>query len=98
MAIRNKNYYVAFSNALLTITMLSNEFNKELEQDASQLINFIFNAFKISDKEKARFKEIALNDLTVLSTIIDADAFSFNAGEMDYPEIADYLHMKSFLT
>ena len=95
MAIRNKNYYVAFSNALLTITMLSNNFNKELEQDASQLINFIFNAFKISDKEKAHFKEIALNDLTVLSTIIDADAFAFNAGEKDYPNIADYLHMKS---
>ena len=94
MTLKNKNNYMAFCNALLTITMLSNEFNNELEEDASLIIELFAKAFDVKEDDANYMKKIICDDLTIISTSVDAEAFSSNRGEQEYPEVSNYLYIK----
>ena len=90
-----KHNYLAISNALLFSTMLSNNFNEDLEKDTNKIIDFVSSAFKLSEKENKECKKLFSDDLTILSTFKDVEAYLVNQGEKDYPEISDYLYLKS---
>lgn len=95
MEIKENKTYLAFSNMLLTITMLSNEFNNELEEDSYKIIKFIGNVFELSKQEINECKNLIRNDLTILSTNDDVIAFKENRGYKDFPLIDEFLYLKS---
>ena len=94
MTLKNKNNYSAFFNALLTITMLGNAFNDELEKATSSIIDFIYKAYEVDEKDADFSKKLISDDLTIVSTTLDAEAFANNEGEKEYPDIANFLYLK----
>lgn len=94
MFLREKQKYLALSNILISVTMLSNSFNNELENDSSHFIDFIGNVFSLKKEEIEDCKKLVLDELTVVSTIQDVDAFFANQGEKDFPKIGQYLYLK----
>ncbi len=95
MTAKKEHNYLAISNALLFSTMLSNNFNEELETDTNKIIDFVSASFKLSKEESEKCKKLFSDDLTILSTTKDVDAYLSNQGDKDYPEISDYLYLKS---
>lgn len=95
MEIKENKTYLAFSNMLLSITMLSNEFNNELEEDAYKIIKFIGNVFELTKQEISECRNLIRNDLTILSTNGDVIAFKENKGYKDFPAIEEFLYLKS---
>ena len=95
MIYTKKPNYLAVSNALLFSTMLSNNFNEALEQDTNKIIDFVSSAFKLAENDVARCKKLFSDELTILSTTKDVDAYLTNQGDKDYPEISDFLYLKS---
>ena len=95
MISKNKPNYLAVSNALLFSTMLSNNFNEALEQDTNKIIDFVSSAFKLAENDVAKCKKLFSDELTILSTTKDVDAYLTNQGDKDYPEISDFLYLKS---
>ncbi len=95
MNIGGNHHYFALSDMLLTISMLSNKFDENLDRDACSIIDFIGDAFEIPEEEKATMKKLALDDLTILSTTDDVHAYQTNNGEEEYPLISQYLYLKS---
>lgn len=94
MVLREKQKYLALSSILITTTMLSNDFNTELENDSSYLIDFIGGVFSLSKEEIEECKRLVLDELTVVSTVQDANAFFANQGDRDFPKIGQYLYLK----
>lgn len=90
-----KPNYLAVSNALLFSTMLSNNFNEALEQDTNKIIDFVSRAFKLDENNANKCKKLFSDELTILSTTKDVDAYLSNQGDQDYPEISDFLYLKS---
>lgn len=94
MKLDKKNNYLAVSDALLTITMLSNNFNEDLDNDSSKIIDFIFKSFEVSNDEIEFYKKKITDDLTIISTTSDVDAFYSNNSSNEYPEIDNLLYLK----
>ena len=92
---KEKHNFFAISVILLTTTMLSNSFNEQLEEDAIKVIDFIGNAFKLDEKEIKKYKALIPDDLTILSTTGDVDAYFGNNGDAEYPLIRDFLYLKA---
>ena len=95
MVIQGRNNYLAISDALLLVTMLSNNFNEALDNDASKVIDLIGKAFSFSNQEIEELKKLVCDDLTVISTTEDVKAFYSNNGYNDFPAIAELLHLKA---
>ena len=95
MNIKENRKYLAISDMLLSITMLSNKFNDRLDEDAFKVVKFIGGAFKFDDSEINEYYKLIKDDLTILSTTNDVLAYETNRGEKEYPEIADLLYLKS---
>lgn len=93
--INKKENYLATFDILLTITMLSNEFNEELESNAKKVVSFIAEAFKLDQETTNNLQKVVPDDLTVLSIINDAEAFLNTSGYLEYPDIANLLYIKS---
>ena len=96
MNLKENDNYFAVSDMLLTVTMLSNNFNEELEKDTSLIVDFIGNAFNMNKKDIGECLKLITNDLTIISTNSDVDAYLINAGSLDeYKDIKEYLLLKS---
>ena len=95
MISNKKPNYLAISNALLFSTMLANNFNSDLERDTNEIIDFVSAAFKLDAEETKKCKKLFSDELTILSTTKDVEAYQTSRGEKDYPEISDYLYLKS---
>lgn len=93
--IKDNKTYLAISDMLLVTTMLSNEFNDKLNEDASKIIRFIGNVFDLQKQEINECINLILNDLTSLSTTKDVKAFNGNRGVNDFTLIADFAYLKS---
>lgn len=90
----NKDNYLAISDILLTVSMLGTDFNEALEKDAGLIIDFISHSFKLKEKEINQLKKLVCDDLTIISTRRDANAYQIENGGNDYPEISDLLFLK----
>ena len=95
MVLNERDNYLATFDILLITTMLSNDFNEELEKDSKRIIDFIGEAFNLDEKAVKDLKKIVTDDLTILATTQDAEAFLSNRGYLEYPEISDLLYMKA---
>lgn len=95
MVLNERDNYLATFDILLITTMLSNDFNEELENDSKRIIDFIGEAFNLDEKAVKDLKKIVTDDLTILATTQDAEAFLSNRGYLEYPEISDLLYMKA---
>ncbi len=67
-------HYRAFYNMVLSTTILSNKSNEEFEKNASNIIDFIGESFKLDSSLVAECKKIILDDLTILSIMADCNA------------------------
>ena len=94
MIIKERDNYLAVFDILLTVTMLSNDFNDELEKDTEKVIDFVGKAFKLDDKTIEECRKVVPDDLTVLSTTLDVEAFLSNKGYLEYPKIGNLLYLK----
>ena len=90
----NKDNYLAISDILLTVSMLGTDFNEALEKDAGLIIDFISHSFELKEKEINQLKKLVCDDLTIISTRRDANAYQIENGGNDYPEISDLLFLK----
>ena len=95
MNLGKKNNYLAISNALLTITMLSNNFNDELDRDTTKIIEFIASSFSIEKEDAELCEKLILDDLTMISTTSDVYAFYNNSGVNEFKEIGNMLYLKA---
>ena len=94
MVIKEKQNYLAVSDALLASTMLSNEFDENLNSDTIKIIDFIGSAFNLSKKDIDECKKLFLDDLTIISTTADVDAYLSHRGDKEFPEIKGFLYLK----
>ena len=67
-------HYRAFYNMVLSTNILSNKSNEEFEKNASNIIDFIGESFKLDSSLVAECKKIILDDLTILSIMADCNA------------------------
>lgn len=95
MKIDKRNNYLAFSDMLLTITMLSNEFNDELERDSYEIIKFIGEVFSLSENEKEDSKNLITDELTRISTIDDVEAYQNYKKIDELNKIDSFLYLKT---
>lgn len=95
MVLKEKEKYLAICDILLSVTMLSNNFNSELKADSEKIIDFVGGVFKLSKAEMDEIKSLISEELTLISTVKDVKAYFANNGENDYPEISNYLYLKS---
>lgn len=66
--------YEAFYNMVLSTTILTNKLNEQFEKDATQIIDFIGNAYGLDEGLIEQCKKLILNDLMSISLISDATA------------------------
>lgn len=95
MDIKENRKYLAISDMLLSITMLSNKFDDQLDEDAYKIVKFIGKTFKFEESEINECIKLIKDDLTILSTITDVIAYNGNKGNKEYQDIADFLYLKS---
>ena len=94
MIIKERESYLALFDILLTVTMLSNDFNDELNKDAQKIIDFVGHAFKLDEKVLEECQRVVPDDLTVLSTTKDVEVFLSNGGYEEFPKISNLLYLK----
>ena len=87
--------YLAISDVLLTTAMLTNDLNDQVVEDEKKIVDFIGEVYKLSEETKKRYTDLISDDLTVLSTKGDVEAYLSNDGLEVYPEIGKYLYLKS---
>lgn len=90
----NKLKYLAISDMLLMVTLLSNDFNKDLDNDSFKVIKFIGKAFNWSNEEIEKYYKLISNDLTVISRLKDIDAFKNDKNKMMDEELESLLYLK----
>lgn len=95
MIIKERDSYLAVFDILLTVTLLSNNFNDELERDGARVIDFVANAFKLDERMLEECHRVIPDDLTMLSTIQDAEAFLSNRGYEEFPKQGNLLYLKA---
>ncbi len=95
MKIETKQDYLALSNMLLTTTLLSNDFNDDLDRDSSKIVDFIGKVFDYSEKDIYLCSKLIKDDLTIISKNEDVDAYQ---GDKDRELVSDYedlIYLKS---
>ena len=90
----NKDNYLAISDILLTVSMLATDFNDALIEDAGKIIDFISKSHGLKENEIEKLKTLVCDDLTIISTRRDANAYQIENGGKDYPAISDLLYLK----
>lgn len=95
MKIETKQNYLAISNMLLTTTLLSNDFNDNLDIDSSKIIDFIGKVFNYSEKDIYLLTKYIQDDLTILSKLEDVDAYRCDKNNDKFKDIDDLLYLKS---
>lgn len=95
MDISERKKYLAFLDMLLTVTMLSNEFNNDLDNDASTIISFIGVTYDLYENEIDECKRLILSDLTTISTIADVQAFQADKNKTISPILNNFLYLKA---
>lgn len=93
--INDKNNYLAISDILLSSTMLSNNFNDQLDKDTLLIIDFVSKVFNLKEKEVQKYQDLVLNDLTILSTTEDVDNYMNDDAAKYYPKIKEALYLKA---
>lgn len=95
MTVNERDNYLATFDILLITTMLSNDFNEELEHDTKKIIDFVGKAFHLDEEKVKKYQRVVPDDLTIIATTQDADAFLSNRGYLEYPDIGDLLYIKA---
>ncbi len=95
MNINERKNYLAILDMLLTVTMLSNNFNDDLDNDANIIIQFIGDVFKLSKNEVEECKKLITSDLTTISTINDVETYFANEQKDASSEDNNYLYLKT---
>ena len=93
--INDKNSYLAISDILLSVTMLSNNFNEQLEKDTLLIMDFVSKVFNLKEKDQQKYQDLILNDLTMLSTIDDVNYYMEDGAARLYPKISEPLYLKA---
>ena len=93
--INDKNSYLAMNDILLSSTMLSNNFNEQLEKDTLLIIDFVSKVFNLKEKDVLKYQDLVLNDLTILSTDNDVEYYVYDNAAKDYPKISEPLYLKA---
>ena len=94
MILNNKLKYLAISDMLLTITLLSNDFNKDLDNDSFKVIKFIGKSFNWSNDEIEKYHHLISDNLTVISRLKDIEAFKNDKNKKMNEELESLLYLK----
>lgn len=67
--------YEAFYDMVLMTTMLSNDMNEALEKDSKKIIDFIGEAYCLSNESIKECEDIIINELSILATMVDVETY-----------------------
>ena len=81
---------------LLASAVMTNTYSPEAVRDCTEVINFIGDAFGVSDEYKAQAAEVILHDLAVVSTVQDFTAFDATKEfDTEYTDFDKYAEVKN---
>ena len=94
MNLKENENYLSVSDMLLTVTMLSNKFDENLDEDASLVVDFIGRSFSLTDEDIKECYKLVIDDLSMISTTSDVEAFYKACNLEKLEDIKEYLSLK----
>lgn len=94
MNLKENENYLSVSDMLLTVTMLSNKFDENLDRDASLVVDFIGKSFDLTDEDIKECFKLVTDDLSMISTNSDVEAFNKVCNLEELKDVKEYLSLK----
>ena len=93
MNLKENENYLSVSDMLLTVTMLSNKFDENLDEDASLVVDFIGRSFSLTDEDIKECYKLVIDDLSMISTTSDVEAFYKACNLEKLEDVKEYLSL-----